>query len=47
MNFTCEFTLKDGPIVKMEKKLGTKSWRIFLKRLKRKVDIFIETKKTY
>jgi len=25
MNFTCEFTLKDGPIVKMEKKLGTKS----------------------
>jgi len=30
MNSTCEFTLKEGPKVKIEKNLGTKSWRNFL-----------------
>jgi len=44
MNSTYEFTLKEGPKVKLEKNLGTKSWRNFLEGLKRKVDIFIGTK---
>jgi len=44
MNSTCEFTLKEGPKVKMENFWGSKSWRIFLEGLKQKVDIFIGTK---
>ena len=45
MNPIYEFTLKDGPNVKMENFIGTKSWRKILERLKRKVGIFIGTKK--
>jgi len=41
MNSTYEFTLKEGPKVKMRNFLGTKSWRKFLEGLKRKFDIFI------
>jgi len=44
MNSTFEFTLKEGLKVKMEKFLGTKSWRKILERLKRKVELFIGTK---
>jgi len=44
MNSTYEFALKEGPKMKMEIFVGTKSWRNFLERLKQKVDIFIETK---
>jgi len=40
-NSTYEFTLKEGPKVKMKIVWWTKSWRIFLEGLKRKVDIFI------
>jgi len=47
MNSTYEFTLKEGPKVKMEKFLRTKSWRNFLEGLKRKVDIFIGTKNIF
>ena len=44
MNSTYEFTLNKGPRVKMENFVRIKSWRKILKRLKRKVDIFIGTK---
>jgi len=44
MKSTYEFTLKEGPKVKMEKFLGTKNWRKILEGLKRKVDIFIGKK---
>ena len=47
MNSTYKFTLKDGPKVKMEKILGTESWRNFLKGLKQKIDIFIGTKNIF
>jgi len=47
MNSTYEFTLKEGPKVKIKKNLGTKSLRNFLEGLKQKVDIFIETKKIF
>jgi len=33
--------------VKMENFVGTRSWRNFLERLKRKVDIFIGTKNIF
>jgi len=41
MNFAYEFTLKEGPKVKREKVLGTRSLRNFLEGLKQKGDIFI------
>jgi len=47
MNSIYEFTLKDGPKVKIEIFLGTKSWRKFLEGLERKVDIFIGTKNIF
>jgi len=47
MNFTYEFTLKEGPKVKMEIFLGTKSWRKILEGLKQKVGIFIGTKNIF
>jgi len=34
MNSTYEFTLKEGPKIKMENFIGTKSWRNFLEELK-------------
>jgi len=39
-----EFTLKEGPKMKMKKILDTKSWRNFLEGLKQKVNIFIGIK---
>jgi len=42
-----EFTLKEGPKVKMENFIGTKSWRKILEGLKRKVGIFIRTKNIF
>jgi len=47
MNSTYEFTLKEGPKVKMEKILGTKNRRKILEGLKRKVGIFIRTKNIF
>jgi len=47
MNCTYEFTLKEGPKVKMENFIETKSWRKILEWLKRKVDIFIGTKNIF
>jgi len=47
MNSTFEFTLKEGPKVKMENFIGTKSWRKILEGLKRKVGIFIGTKNIF
>jgi len=47
MNSTYEFTLKEGPKVKMENFIGTKSWRKILEGLKRKVDIFIGAKNIF
>jgi len=47
MNSTYEFTLKEGPKVKIKNFWRTKSWRNFLKGLKRKVDIFIGTKNIF
>ena len=47
MNSTYEFTLMEGPKVKMKIFLGTKSWRNFLEGLKGKVDIFIRTKNIF
>jgi len=44
MNSTYEFTLKEGPNMKMKNFWGTKSRRNFLEGLKRKVCIFIWTK---
>jgi len=44
MNSRYEFTLKEGPKVKMEKILGTESWRKNLEGLKWKVDVFMGTK---
>jgi len=43
-NFTYEFTLKEGPKIKMENFIETKCWRKFLEGLKWKVDIFIRIK---
>jgi len=43
MNFTYEFTLKEGPKIKMKFFIGTKSWRKILEGLKRKISIFIGT----
>jgi len=47
MNSTYEFTLKEGPKVKMENFWRTKSWRKILEGLKRKVDISIGTKNIF
>jgi len=47
MNYTYEFTLKEGPKVKMENFIGTKSWRKILEGLKWKVGIFIGTKNIF
>jgi len=47
MNSTYEFTLKEGPKVKMKFFWGTKNWRNFLEGLKRKVDIFVGTKNIF
>jgi len=47
MNSTYEFTLKEGPKVKMKKFWGTKSWWKILEWLKRKVGIFIGTKNIF
>jgi len=47
MNSTYEFTLKEGPKVKMKNFIGTKSWRKILEGLKQKVGIFIETKNIF
>ena len=47
MNSTYEFTLKEGPKVKMRNFWRTKSWRKILKGLKQKVDIFIGTKNIF
>jgi len=47
MNSRHDFTLKEGPKVKMENFWGTKSWRVFLEGLERKVDIFIGNKNTF
>jgi len=47
MNSTYEFALKEGPKVKMENFIGTKSWKKILEGLKRKVDIFIGTKNIF
>jgi len=44
MNSTYEFTLNEGPKVKIENFIGTKSWRKILEGLKRKVSIFIGSK---
>ena len=44
MSSTYDFTLKEGPKMKIENFLGTKSWRKILEELKQKVDIFIWTK---
>jgi len=43
MNSTYDFTLKEGPKVKMKNFIGTKSWRKILEGLKRKIGIFIGT----
>jgi len=47
MNSIYDFTLKKGPKVKIEKFVGTKSWRNFLEGLKQKIDIFIGTKNIF
>jgi len=47
MNSRYEFTLKEGPKVKMENFWETKSWRKSLKGLKRKVGIFIGTENIF
>ena len=47
MNSTYEFTLKEGPKLKMENFWRTKSWRKILEGLKRKVGIFIGTKNIF
>jgi len=47
MNSTYEFTLKEGPKVKIENFILTKSWRKILEGLKRKVDIFIGSKNIF
>jgi len=47
MNSTYEFTLKEGPKVKMKNFIGTKSWKKNLKELKRKIGIFIGTKNIF
>jgi len=47
MNSTYEFTLKEGPKVKIKNFRGTKSWRNFLEGLKRKVDTFTGTKNIF
>jgi len=47
MNSTYEFALKEGQKVKMKIFRRTKSWRKILKKLKRKVDIFIRTKNIF
>jgi len=47
MNSTYEFTLKEGPKVKIENFIGTKSLTKILEGLKRKVCIFIETKNIF
>jgi len=44
MNSIYEFTLKEGPKVKIENFWWTKSWRNFLEGLKRKSYIFIRPK---
>jgi len=47
MNSTYDFTLKEGPKVKMKNFIGTKSCRNFLEGLKRKVNIFIGIKNIF
>ena len=47
MNSRYEFTLKEGPKVKIENFIGTKSWRKILEGLKRNVDIFIGNKNIF
>jgi len=47
INSTYEFTLKEGPKVKMENLWGIKSWWKNLEELKEKVDIFIGTKNIF
>jgi len=47
MYSTYEFTLKEGPKVKMENFWRTKSWRKFLEGLKQKVGIFIGAKNIF
>jgi len=47
MYSTYEFTLKEGPKVKMENFRGTKSWRKILEGLKWKVSIFIGIKNIF
>jgi len=47
MNSTYEFTLKEEPKIKMENFIGTKGWRNFLVRLKRKISIFIGIKNIF
>jgi len=47
MKSTYEFTLNEGPKVKIENFIGTKSWRKILEGLKRKVGIFIGTKNIF
>ena len=42
-----EFTLKEGPKMKMENFWGTKSWKKILEGLKRKVNIFIGIKNIF
>ena len=47
MNSTYDFTLKEGPKVKMKNFIGTKSWRKILEGLKQKIGIFIGTKSIF
>jgi len=44
MNSTYEYTLKNGPKVKMENFWKTKSWRNFLEGLKQKLNVIIGIK---
>jgi len=44
MHSTYEFTLKEGPKVKMENFWGTKNWRKISEGLKQKVNILTGTK---
>jgi len=47
MNSTYEFTLNEGPKVKMKFFWMAKSWRNFLEELNWKVDIFIGIKNIF
>jgi len=47
MNSMYEFALNEGPKMKMENFLGTKSWKNCLEGLKQKVDIIIGAKNIF